>query len=85
MAGLRAGHFGRAQCDARTEICAGAVSPWRLLEGAIAVYTVSSQLGYEAILAGHLHFTAEERFSPTAMQYVVGGNFMFHGREVLFV
>lgn len=53
QAGLRAGHFGRAQCDARTEICAGAVSPWRLLEGAIAVYTVSSQLGYEAILAGH--------------------------------
>lgn len=39
----------------------------------------------KAILAGHLHFTAEERFSPTAMQYVVGGNFMFHGREVLFV
>ena len=29
------------------------MSPWPLLEGAIAVYTVSSQLGFEAILAGH--------------------------------
>ena len=26
----------------------------------------------------------QERFSPTAMQYVVGGNFMFHGQHVLF-
>ena len=38
----------------------------------------------KAILAGHLHITVQERFSPTAMQYVVGGNFMFHGQEVLF-
>ena len=38
----------------------------------------------KAILAGHLHITVEDRFSPTAMQYVVGGNFMFHGREILF-
>ncbi len=29
------------------------VSPWPLLEGAVAVYTVSSQMGFEAILAGH--------------------------------
>ena len=29
------------------------ISPWPLLEGAVAVYTVSSQLGFEAILAGH--------------------------------
>ncbi len=28
-------------------------NPWELLEGAIAVYTVSSQLGFEAIFAGH--------------------------------
>lgn len=38
----------------------------------------------KAILAGHLHFSIEDRFSPTAMEYVVGGNFMFHGREILF-
>ena len=38
----------------------------------------------KGILAGHLHLTVQERFSPTAMQYVVGGNFLFHGQEVLF-
>ncbi len=30
-----------------------ALSPWALLDGAIAVYTVSSQMGFEAIMAGH--------------------------------
>jgi capsular polysaccharide export protein len=29
------------------------VSPRRLFDGAVAVYTVSSQLGFEAVLAGH--------------------------------
>ena len=38
----------------------------------------------KGILAGHLHVTVQDRFSPTAMQYVIGGNFMFHGEEVLF-
>ena len=39
----------------------------------------------KAILAGHLHITVQDRFSPTAMEYVTGGNFMFSGTEVLFV
>ena len=39
----------------------------------------------KAILAGHLHITVQDRFSPTAMEYVVGGNFLFCGQEVLFV
>ena len=39
----------------------------------------------KAILSGHEHITMEERFSPTAVQYLVGGNFMFAAREVLFV
>ena len=39
----------------------------------------------KAILCGHMHITIEEEFSPTARQYVVAGNFLFHGREVLFV
>ena len=52
-AGLRAGHYGAAHQDARTSLYDAPVSPWKLLEGAVAVYTVSSQLGYEAILAGH--------------------------------
>ena len=39
----------------------------------------------KAILAGHQHISVQDRFSPTAVQYVVGGNFLFQGREVLFV
>ena len=38
----------------------------------------------KGILTGHFHITVQERFSPTAIQYAVGGNFMFHGQEVLF-
>lgn len=52
-AGHRPGHYGRGDCDANTDIIDAPVSPWALLEGAIAVYTVSSLMGYEAILAGH--------------------------------
>lgn len=51
--GLRAGHFGAADMGGRVTVLGAPVSPWRLLEGAIAVFTVSSQLGFEAILAGH--------------------------------
>ncbi|HSF64498.1 MAG TPA: capsular polysaccharide biosynthesis protein [Paracoccaceae bacterium] len=51
--GLRPGHYGPEQAQGRITLLTAAVSPWRLLEGAIAVYTVSSQLGFEAILAGH--------------------------------
>lgn len=39
----------------------------------------------KAILAGHEHITLEDRFSPTAMEYLVGGNFLFQAREVLFI
>lgn len=38
----------------------------------------------KGILAGHLHFTVQERFSPTAVQYVTGGNYGFVGQEVTF-
>jgi capsular polysaccharide export protein len=51
--GLRAGHFGSDVTSARISLLDAQVSPWRLLEGAVAVYTVSSQLGLEAIFAGH--------------------------------
>lgn len=51
--GLRPGHYGPADLDARTTLSTDPVSPWALLQGAVAVYTVSSQLGFEAILAGH--------------------------------
>lgn len=52
-AGQREGHFSPDQAQGRISFFSDPVSPWALLEGAIAVYTVSSQLGFEAILAGH--------------------------------
>ena len=51
--GLRAGHYGPGDLRGRISLCSDAVSPWKLLDGAVAVYTLSSQLGFEAILAGH--------------------------------
>ena len=39
----------------------------------------------KAVLAGHLHLFAEDRFSPTAMEYVVGANYFPNGQEVMFV
>ncbi len=53
QSGLRRGHYGSADAMGRVQICSDPVSPWALLDGAIDVYTVSSQLGFEAILAGH--------------------------------
>lgn len=51
--GHRQGYFTDADAGGRVSLFTGAVSPWALLEGATAVYAVSSQLGFEAILAGH--------------------------------
>ncbi len=51
--GLRPGHFGPEDCDGRVTLYADPVSPHDLLDGAVAVYTVSSALGMEAIWAGH--------------------------------
>ncbi|MEX0287384.1 MAG: capsular polysaccharide biosynthesis protein [Paracoccaceae bacterium] len=51
--GHRPGYFSPEDETNRVSLCTDAVSPWHLLEGALAVYTVSSQLGFEAILAGH--------------------------------
>ncbi|MEO0891050.1 MAG: capsular polysaccharide biosynthesis protein [Pseudomonadota bacterium] len=51
--GYRKGYFSSADETDRIQLFADAGSPWTLLEGAVAVYTVSSQLGFEAILAGH--------------------------------
>jgi len=52
-AGHRAGYFGASDASTRVSLLTDPVSPWGLMEGAIAVYTVSSQLGFEAIFAGH--------------------------------
>ena len=50
---LRPGHFGPADEDRRVSLLTAPVAPHRLLAAAVAVYTVSSQLGFEAILHGH--------------------------------
>ncbi|MFP5480917.1 MAG: capsular polysaccharide biosynthesis protein [Alphaproteobacteria bacterium] len=52
-AGLRPGHFSSADAGGRVSLLTDPVSPHTLLAGAAAVYTVSSQLGFEAILHGH--------------------------------
>src|SRR6056297_3574965 len=51
--GHRAGYFGADVETDRIRLFSDPVSPGALLDGAIAVYTVSSQLGFEAIYAGH--------------------------------
>ena len=51
--GLRQGHYGPEDTTSSITLFTAPVSPWKLLDGAMAVYTVSSQLGFEAILMGH--------------------------------
>jgi capsular polysaccharide export protein len=51
--GFRPGHFGPEDANERVTLLSDPVSPWALFEGAVGVYTVSSQLGFEAIFAGH--------------------------------
>ncbi len=48
------GHFRPEQLDTRTRFCDVGTNPWDILEGAKQVYCVSSQLGFDAILAGHV-------------------------------
>jgi capsular polysaccharide export protein len=51
--GAREGHFRDEDLAEGITFLADPVSPWALFEGAIGVYAVSSQMGFEAILAGH--------------------------------
>ncbi|MDW3181303.1 capsular polysaccharide biosynthesis protein [Roseobacter sp.] len=53
VAGFRQGYFEDQDLSDRVRFLTDPVSPWILFEGAIGVYTVSSQLGFEAIFAGH--------------------------------
>lgn len=50
--GARAGYYSEADESDRVRLCRDPISPWRLFEGAEALYTVSSGLGLEAIWAG---------------------------------
>lgn len=49
----RRGHYTPADATGNVALVTAPHAPWALMEGAVAVYTVSSQLGFEAILAGH--------------------------------
>ena len=51
--GHRAGYFSAQDTNERITLFEATVSPQKLMEGATAVYTVTSQMGFEAILAGH--------------------------------
>ncbi|MGB3246802.1 MAG: capsular polysaccharide biosynthesis protein [Sulfitobacter sp.] len=51
--GYRTGYFGPKDTNERITLFSDPVSPWALFEGAVGVYTVSSQMGFEAIYAGH--------------------------------
>ncbi len=53
LAGHREGYFKPGDVSQNVNFFTDAVSPWTLMEGAAAIYTVSSQLGFEAIFAGH--------------------------------
>ena len=52
-AGLRPGHFGATDVGGRVTLSTDPISPHHILANASAVYTVSSHLGFEAILHGH--------------------------------
>ncbi len=51
--GHRDGYFLQEDLNERISFLSDRISPLSLLEGAVGVYTVSSQLGFEAILTGH--------------------------------
>ncbi len=50
---FRPGHFGPGDVAQGVTLLTDPVSPWPLLENATAIYTLSSGLGFEAIIAGH--------------------------------
>ncbi|MBR9843857.1 MAG: capsular polysaccharide biosynthesis protein [Rhodobacteraceae bacterium] len=51
--GHRPGYFGPGDESDRVKLIDAPYSPWALFEGAVGVYTMSSQVGFEAIFAGH--------------------------------
>jgi capsular polysaccharide export protein len=53
LAGKRSGHFCADDAQGVVAFYDKAVSPWRLMKSARAVYCVTSQVGLEAIFAGH--------------------------------
>ncbi len=60
--GHRDGHYRDGDLSENVEFFSEQISPHHLLDGAIAVYTVSSQYGFEAIMAGHKPVTFGQPF-----------------------
>jgi capsular polysaccharide export protein len=52
VVGGRGGHLGTAAAASGVAMIAASVNPWAVLDRARAVYTVSSLLGFEALIAG---------------------------------
>ncbi|WP_425038236.1 capsular polysaccharide biosynthesis protein [Primorskyibacter sp. S187A] len=52
-AGFREGYFTDSDTNDRISFLSDDISPWALFEGAVGVYSYSSQMGFEAIFAGH--------------------------------
>jgi len=52
-AGHRGGYYTEAGTNERISLLDTPISPYALFDGAIALYTVSSQMGFEAVLTGH--------------------------------
>ena len=50
---LREGYFGGVAPSDSISFFDAPISPWRLFDGAISIYTVSSHMGFEAIFTGH--------------------------------
>lgn len=61
-AGHRAGHYGPEDAVFGAELETRPLPPATLLSGAVKVYTVSSQMGFEAILHGHRPITFGQAF-----------------------
>ncbi len=53
LAGKRSGYLDGEDHGGRVQLLLSPISPWQLFDKAQAVYCVSSQLGMEAIFAGH--------------------------------
>lgn len=51
--GARQGYYSKKDATGRVSLFTDEIAPQTLFEGAIAVYTVSSQMGFEAIFSGH--------------------------------
>jgi capsular polysaccharide export protein len=64
ISGRRPGYFSAADKTDDVQIPSQPTSPWPLFEGAKAVYTHSSQMGFKSILAGHKQSVFGQPFYP---------------------